>query len=211
MDETTPKLAERIGVVATDPLRVLGLKAIFDEVMQIEIVHLSVPGALNDVNLSLVLIDAECTDHLFELMATFRQVRPQLRLIVLGNETSPEYVQRVIGAGAKGHLSLAAKESEIRMAIEMVRDGSVWAPRKVLSRLLDRQPGGTKATTERPKFTSRELEVLTLLREGQPNREIALSLGIDEGTVKAHIGRLMRKVGVSNRIALTVHPFTQVE
>jgi DNA-binding NarL/FixJ family response regulator len=211
MDEAPSKLAERIGVVATDPLRVLGLKAIFDEAMQIEIVHLSVPGALDDVTLSLVLIDAECTDHLFELMATFRQVRPQLRLIVLGNETSPEYVQRVIGAGAKGYLSLAAKESEIRMAIEMVRDGSVWAPRKVLSRLLDRQPGGTRATTERPKFTSRELEVLKLLREGQPNREIALSLGIDEGTVKAHIGRLMRKVGVSNRIALTVHPFTQLE
>jgi DNA-binding NarL/FixJ family response regulator len=211
MDEAPPKLAERVGVVATDPLRVLGLKAIFDEVMQLEIVHLSVPGALDDANLSLVLIDAECTDHLFELMATFRQVRPQLRLIVLGNETDPEYVQRVIGAGAKGHLSLAAKESEIRMAIEMVRDGSVWAPRKVLSRLLDREPGGTRATTERPKFTRREVEVLKLLREGQPNREIALSLGIDEGTVKAHIGRLMRKVGVSNRIALTVHPFTQIE
>ncbi len=211
MDESPPKPAERIGVVATDPLRVLGLKAIFDEVMQIEIVHLSVPGALDDVNVSLVLIDAECTDHLFELVATFRQVRPQLRLIVLGNETAPEYVQRVIGAGAKGYLTLTAKESEIRMAIEMVRDGSVWAPRKVLSRLLDRQPGGTRSLAARPKFTARELEVLKLLREGQPNRDIALSLGIDEGTVKAHIGRLMRKVGVSNRIALTVHPFTQVE
>jgi DNA-binding NarL/FixJ family response regulator len=210
MDEATPKLAERIGVVATDPLRVLGLQAIFDETMQLEIVHLSVPGALDDGNLSLVLIDAECTDHLFELMATFRQVRPQLKLIVLGNETDPDHIQRVIGAGAKGHLSLSAKESEIRMAIEMVRDGSVWAPRKVLSRLLDRQPGGTKATV-RPKFTSREVEVLKLLREGQPNREIAIALGIDEGTVKAHIGRLMRKVGVSNRIALTIHPFTQFE
>jgi DNA-binding NarL/FixJ family response regulator len=49
------------------------------------------------------------------------------------------------------------------------------------------------------------------LRAGQPNRAIASALGIDEGTVKAHIGRLMRKVGVNNRIALTVHPFTQTE
>lgn len=210
MDETTAKVAERVGVVATDPLRVLGLKAIFCEAMQLEIVHLSVPGILNDANLSLVLIDAECTDHLFELISTFRQVRPQLKLIVLGNETSSEYVQRVIGAGAKGYLSLAAKESEIRMAIEMVRDGSVWAPRKVLSRLLDRQPGASRLPTAPPKFTPREVEVLKLLRDGQPNREIALALGIDEGTVKAHIGRLMRKVGVSNRIALTIHPFTQV-
>jgi len=210
MEEAPSKLAERIGVVATDPLRILGLKAIFDEGIQLEIVHLSVPGILDDANVSLVLIDAECTDHLFELIATFRQVRPLLKLIVLSNETAPEYIQRVIGAGVKGYLSLAARESEIRMAIDMVRDGSVWAPRKVLSRLLDRQPGGARSAV-RPKFTVRELEVLKLLREGQPNRDIALALGIDEGTVKAHIGRLMRKVGVSNRIALTVHPFTQLD
>jgi DNA-binding NarL/FixJ family response regulator len=60
-----------------------------------------------------------------------------------------------------------------------------------------------------PRFTARERQVLSLLREGQPNREIADALGIDRGTVKAHIGRLLRKVGVSNRTALTVHPWTQ--
>jgi len=208
MDEPPPKVKQRIGVVATDPLRVLGLKAIFCEAMQIEIVHLSVPGVLDDGSLVLVLIDSECTDHLFELMATFRQVRPQLKLVVLGNETCHEYIQNVIGAGAKGYLSLAAKESEIRLAIEMVRDGSVWAPRKVLSRLLDRQGGGGSPAA-RPQFTPRERQVLDLLRASHSNREIALSLGIDEGTVKAHVGRLMRKVGVNNRIALTVHPATQ--
>jgi DNA-binding NarL/FixJ family response regulator len=97
------------------------------------------------------------------------------------------------------------------MAIDMVRDGSVWAPRKVLARLLDRPPGTPKPPSGQPRFTKREIEVLKLLRAGQPNREIAQSLGIDESTVKAHIGRLMRKVGVSNRIALTVHPSTQFD
>jgi DNA-binding NarL/FixJ family response regulator len=97
------------------------------------------------------------------------------------------------------------------MAIEMVRDGSVWAPRKVLSRLLDSNRNAAKSPAALPRFTARELQILSLLRAGQPNREIALSLGIDEGTVKAHIGRLLRKVGVNNRIALTVHPFTQVK
>jgi DNA-binding NarL/FixJ family response regulator len=202
---------DRIGVVATDQLRVLGLKAIFNEAMRLEIVHLSIPGALDDANLCLVLIDAECTTHLFELIATFRQTRPFLNLVVLGNDTSQEFVERVIGAGAKGYLALTAKESEIRMAVETVRDGSVWAPRKVLSRLLDSHRVAVKSQSAIPRFTAREIQILNLLRAGQPNREIALSLGIDEGTVKAHIGRLMRKVGVNNRIALTVHPFTQPE
>ena len=93
----------------------------------------------------------------------------------------------------------------------MVRDGSVWAPRRVLSRLLDRQRAAARSPANPPRFTPRELQVLNLLRAGQPNRAIALALGIDEGTVKAHIGRLMRKVGVNNRIALTVHPFTQAQ
>jgi DNA-binding NarL/FixJ family response regulator len=209
MAEPPPQLAARIGVVATDPLRVVGLKAIFAESTQFEIVHLSVPGALDDCNLSMVLIDASCTDHLFELIATFRQVRPQFQLIVLGSETGDDYIQRVIGAGAKGYLTLTAQEADIRMAITMVSDGSVWAPRRVLSRLLDRQPGSGKALAPRPRYTAREIQVLTLLHAGHSNREIAESLGIYEGTVKAHLGRLMRKVGVSNRTALTLHPYTQ--
>ena len=206
MEEAATKRVDRIGVVATDTLRVLGLQSILP---QFEIIHLTAPGALDDVNLALVLIDAECTSHLFELLATFHHIRPQLKLIVLGSETGPEYIQRIIGTGAKGYLTLTSNESELAMAIEMVRDGSVWAPRKVLSRLLDRPPGFTGSASAPPKFTPRELQVLQLLRAGRSNREIGLALGIDISTVKAHIGRLLRKVGVNNRIALTIHPFTQ--
>jgi DNA-binding NarL/FixJ family response regulator len=209
MDQANIEIKERIGAVATDPLRVLGLRAIFGEALQLEIVQLSVPGALDDDGLSLVLIDAECTNHLLELIATFRQVRPRIKLIILGSKEDPEYIQQVIGAGAKGYLLLTAPEAEIRMAVEIVRDGSVWASRKVLSRLLDEPRDTVKPMGVRPRFTAREVQVLKLLGTGQPNREIALALRIDEGTVKAHIGRLMRKVGVSNRIALTVHPYTQ--
>ena len=198
--------AARIGVVATDPLRIAGLKAIFAELSGVEIVSLSIPGALNDVELSLVIVDSGCTPHLFELIGSFRKARPQLRLVVLGADTSAEYIERVIGAGAKGYLPITAQEGEVRMAIETVRDGSVWAPRKVLSRLLDGQKNPPA-----PRFTPREQQILQLLRNGRANREIAAALHIDESTVKAHIGRLMRKVGVTNRIALTVHPLTQAE
>jgi DNA-binding NarL/FixJ family response regulator len=48
------------------------------------------------------------------------------------------------------------------------------------------------------------LEVLRLLVRGYPNRQIAAELGVDASAVKAHIGRLMRKVGVTNRTALTL-------
>ena len=209
MKEKKPQGPLRLGLVATDPLRILGLQTILSQAgvegAPVEIVALSVPGALDASGVSLILIDAACTEHIFELLATFRRTRPHLRLIVLGLEEDHEYIQRIIGAGAKGYLAHTAKESEIRLAIEVVQDGSAWAPRKVLARLLEVSSEATRRDdAKEPKFTDRERQVLRLLVEGHPNRVIAEELGIDLITVKAHVGRLMRKVGVDNRIALSV-------
>jgi DNA-binding NarL/FixJ family response regulator len=199
----------KLGLVATDPLRILGLQTIFSEDgikgAAVEIIPLSVPGAVDASGVSLILIDAACTDHIFELLAAFRRTRPHLRLIVLGLEEDHEYIQRIIGAGAKGYLSHTARPGEVRLAIEIVQDGSAWAPRKVLARLLDLSSAEQRrAAADEPKFTERESEVLRLLVEGHPNRVIAGELGIDLTTVKKHVGALMRKVGVKNRIALSV-------
>ena len=92
-----------------------------------------------------------------------------------------------------------------------VRDGSVWAPRKVLARLID--AGGVPAADAAAlpstdsiehKMTPRELEVLHLLMAGKSNRHIASAMHIDEVTVKAHLGRMLRKTGSSNRVELTL-------
>jgi DNA-binding NarL/FixJ family response regulator len=205
----------RFGVVATDPLRIMGLREILGTPLVdgaektaidgAEVVLLSVPGVLNDAELRMVLIDASCTDHLFELLETFRRMRPLVRLIVMGDSGDHDYIERVIGAGAKGYLTQTARGAEVRMALEVVSDGSIWAPRKVLSRLLDLSGRfGRPAPGKELKFTSRENEVLQLLMTGLGNREIAQSLAIDEGTVKAHLTRLMRKVGATNRIELSI-------
>src|SRR5262249_60350865 len=60
----------------------------------------------------------------------------------------------------------------------------------------------------RVTFTDREKEVLEMLVAGRSNKEIGSQLGIEERTVKAHVAKLMRKVGVQNRIALSVHAIT---
>jgi DNA-binding NarL/FixJ family response regulator len=218
MNDRNTGVPLKLGLVATDPLRILGLQTIFaqmgaeigpeggESLRPVEIVPLSVPGALDASGVSLILIDAACTEHIFELLATFRRTRPHLRVIVLGLEESHEYIQRVIGAGAKGYLAHTAKGSEVRMAIEIVEDGSVWAPRKVMANLVDLSSleERREAVANEPKFTEREVQVLKLLVDGHPNRVIASELGIDVATVKKHVGTLMRKAGVKNRIALSV-------
>jgi DNA-binding NarL/FixJ family response regulator len=202
----------RVGLVAADPLRILGLQTIFPDGGPVEVVPLSVPGALDASGVSLILIDSACTEHIFELLATFRRTRPRFGLIVLGLEEDHDHIQRIIGAGAKGYLAHSARENEIRMAIDVVQDGSVWAPRKVLARLLDSKSAAADTPTKpakEPKFTKRELQVLHLLAAGHPNPAIGRELGIDVGTVKKHVGNLMRKVGVDNRIALSVQVVNQ--
>ncbi len=204
-DAVSPMNLPRIGLVATDALRIVGLRAILGDGEECEIVQLSPPMSAASAGLALALVDSPMDGNVLELVGTFRRLRPQLAVIVLGAETDPEHIERVIGAGAKGYLSHSANEAELRMAIGVVRDGSVWAPRKVMARLLETSmQDQADAKVASVKFTTRELEVLRLLVLGHPNRQIATALGVDEGTVKAHMGRLMRKAGVDNRTALTM-------
>jgi DNA-binding NarL/FixJ family response regulator len=221
MKDTKSREPLRLGLVATDPLRILGLQTIFASDPEpegaasgsspVEIVPLSVPGALDASGVSMILIDAACTEHIFELLATFRRARPHLRLIVIGLEEDHEYIQRIIGAGAKGYLTHSAKEKEVRMAIEVVQDGSAWAPRKVMAKLIESSSTETAGIgpAAQPKLSERERQVLRLLIAGHPNRAIADELGIDLSTVKKHVGALIRKVGVKNRIDLSVQTLSR--
>ena len=211
MEGPLPSTPRQIGLVSTDSLRIAGLQAIFAESSRVEVLPLSFAGALRTSVLSVVLIDASSTDYLFELLSTFRRTRPTLKLIVLGEDATYEYIERVIGEGAKGFLTHTASVEELSLALQIVQDGSLWAPRKVLARLLEartarRPPAGAPNGA---KLTPRENQVVSLLVAGKSNREIGAALGIDAGTVKAHMGRIMRKTGVGNRIELTMYILNQ--
>jgi DNA-binding NarL/FixJ family response regulator len=92
------------------------------------------------------------------------------------------------------------------MAVEVVADGSTWAPRRILSKVIDRLSGAPEYAPRAPvpRLTAREGQVLELILKARSNREIAEQLGIEERTVRAHLGRLMRKAGVDNRIKLSM-------
>jgi DNA-binding NarL/FixJ family response regulator len=199
------KSLPRIGLVATDEVRIAGLRALLTDGSGRELVLLSQPRSFLSMGLDLVLVDSSATDHLQELLASFRSMRPRIRLLVIGGDNQPEFIEQSLAAGARGVLSFAASAEEVRMAVEVVSDGSVWAPRRILSRLLDRANDTQPPAAAEVHLTRRELEVLDLLLLGLSNREIAHSLDVEQATVKAHLGRLMRKAGVKNRTALGVH------
>jgi DNA-binding NarL/FixJ family response regulator len=202
-----------IGVVAADSLRSMGLVAILEEIAGVAAYPLKLDDVCSAPDLDLVLLDLpEPLDAILHTIMHIRRERPSLKPVVMGEPLTPEQIQAVIGAGAKGFLLRSAGVSEISMAIEIVLDGSIWAPRKVLARLVEAGTAGAESLAPPPAhqesieemITGREREVLHLLMNGRSNREIAAAMGIEQATVKAHLGRMLRKTRAKNRVELTL-------
>ena len=200
----------QIAVVESDPLRFIGFRALFDSEPDLQLVSASVQEIATRGNVDLILLGSRGNQNLFDLMASLKATRPDLRIIVTGTGADDETILKAVAAGAKGYVDEAASAAEFAMAIRVVNQGSVWAPRRVLSTFIERVTSspGRIFPAGRVNFTEREKEVLELLVAGRSNKEIGAALGIEERTVKAHVAKLMRKVGVQNRIALSVHAIT---
>ena len=200
----------RIAVVESDPLRFVGFRALFDSETDFELISSSLPDIAAQQSVDLILLGNRSGQNLFDLMASLKAARPDLRIIVTGSGMDDETVLKAIASGAKGYVDEAASPTEFVQAIRIVNEGSVWAPRKVLSMFIERVTSapGRIFPAGRVTFTDREREVLEMLVAGRSNKEIGAALGIEERTVKAHVAKLMRKVGVQNRIALSVHAIT---
>lgn len=202
-----PKI--RVAVVESDPLRFIGFRALFDDEPEFELTASSV-AEIATSEVDLILLGSRGGLNLFDVMASLKASRPDLRIIVTGAGADDETILKALAAGAKGYVDEAATPTEFTTAIRIVNQGSVWAPRRVLSTFIERVTSspGRIFPAGRVTFTDREKEVLELLVAGRSNKEIGSALGIEERTVKAHVAKLMRKVGVQNRIALSVHAIT---
>jgi len=159
---------------------------------------------LADTTLKFLVVDLNASSDDIRTLDTIRRRRPDIRLIVIGPEGNEDLVMDSIMAGARAYLDLKASPQIVRKAVEVVTGGSIWASRRLLSTLIDRLLGSNDAslTSNPPRLTERERQVLDLILTARSNREIARELGIEEHTVQAHVGRLLRKTGAENRIDL---------
>ena len=204
------KATIKVAVVESDPLRFIGFRSLFDNEKDLELVSCSTAELAGRPDIDIVLLGSRNGQNLFDLMAGMNATRPDMRIIVTGSGADDETILKAVTAGAKGYVDEAAPAAEFIMAIRIVNQGSVWAPRRVLSMFIERVSSspGRIFPAGRVNITDREKEVLELLVAGRSNKEIGSALAIEERTVKAHVAKLMRKVGVQNRIALSVHAIT---
>lgn len=207
----------RIGILAAEPIRVAGLGSIFDLPEQSAQAQLiPVVGTLDeliaDPEIDYIVIDLHLSHDSLEPLEAVRKARPAIRLIVIGPEGNDELIMNAIIAGARAYLGRSSGPKVIREALEVVTSGSIWAPRPLLSRLIDRllQAAPPAPAVPRPKLTPREEQVLKLIMNAQSTREIARHLGIEQRTVKAYVARLMTKAGVDNRVKLSTSALSQL-
>jgi len=152
-----------------------------------------------------VLVD-DLRDHEATL-ARIREVRaalPTVKLITLAASMQPGLLAEAAGAGADGAIAKTARLERVCALIREVAAGTVFHAFTAAPAPLRR---GNAASGDAPALTQRELEVLRLVAAGAPNSRIAAQLWITEQTVKFHLSKVYRKLGVSNRTAASHHAY----
>lgn len=133
---------------------------------------------------------------------------PGVAIVVLARADSPGNIEKVLASGARAVLPETADISDIRACIRAVMRGNTWVPREMEADGEELSSAG-KEIAFAERFTPKEREVLRWLSQGHSNRAIASTMGIDEATVKAHLGRMLRKAAASNRVELTLRALAE--
>lgn len=204
----------RILLADDHPIVREGLRALLEIDPDFEVIAESSNGeevlqATARLHPDIILLDLEMP--VLDGVETIRRLHEQTnppRVIVFTAFDDDERIIHAIQAGANGYLLKDVPREEIFRAIRITMSGGSLLQPVVASKLLqhvEQQQGhdaGIRPSTIPPlieDLTERELEVLHLLAQGLPNKEIATRLVISERTAKFHVSSIMSKLGATNR------------
>jgi DNA-binding NarL/FixJ family response regulator len=190
----------RVLVVDDHPVVREGLVSVLEDQPEIEVVG-SLDSAeqavaqIGRLRPDIVLLDLELpgmdgVTAIPRLLAA----HPSTGVIVFTAYDAEERVLGALRAGARGYLLKGASGQEIGQAIRAVQSGGSHLAPRVASTLLAQMQ-----TPNKPVLSPREREVLQLVADGLPTKQIARALNITERTVKFHVASLMRKLDADNR------------
>ncbi|WP_037357063.1 response regulator [Amycolatopsis orientalis] len=135
---------------------------------------------------------------------------PDTSVLVITTFDLDEYAYSALRAGASGFLVKDAPSDEMLVAIRGVLRGDAMVSPSVTKRLLDRYLSAHRTPLDEQRLqtlTEREKDVLGLIARGLSNTEIAATLFIGETTVKTHVGRLLNKLGLRDRVHAVVFAY----
>lgn len=143
-------------------------------------------------------------------LAAVRKTFGNLPCIVLGDRPGDDQALQCFAAAAKGYCNTHSAPAFLRQVADVVAQGGLWIGETLMTRLVEAttrlappapaEPAESWAT----QLTPREQEVARAIAAGASNKEIARSLGITERTIKLHVGAVLEKLGVRDRLQVAL-------
>jgi two-component system nitrate/nitrite response regulator NarL len=136
-----------------------------------------------------------------EALSLFRRQRPDIPIVVLSSSEEPKDVRSALAAGAMGYVPKSANHNVLLSAIKLAMNGEFYIPPLILEQgSMSQVDAGIRTSSGNDtRLTERQIEVLSLLSQGKPNKSIATALGLSEKTVKTHITAIFKALNVVNR------------
>lgn len=209
----------RVLLVDDQPLIRLGFRMVLEDADGITVVGEAADGAAaieqaSALRPDVILLDIRMpkVDGL-EATRTIMAADPDARILILTTFDLDEYAYSALRSGASGFLLKDAPVEDLLNAIRAIADGHAVVAPRITRLLLDTYAKGLPPTQTgelAPKLaglTRREHEVLNLVTRGLSNAEIATEIYVAEVTVKTHVGSILSKLGVRNRIAAVIYAY----
>lgn len=193
----------RVGIAEDHPIARQGLVQLLESAEDMVVVGQAADGqeALELAESEtgepdVMLVDVRLPDiDGLEVTRRLTREHPDLGVVVLTAYDEPGYLTEAVIAGAKAYMLKTAEGDEVLETVRMVASGHAVFDAKVWDAL-----GNEGRSTGREYgLTEREMDVLRLLGSGYGNRDIAQRLGLSTNTVKTHVERIFKRLGVGDR------------
>jgi DNA-binding NarL/FixJ family response regulator len=139
-----------------------------------------------------------------------RQIRkacPESKVLILSAHSDDAYIEQVEALGAAGFLLKQTSSHVLATAIRAIQKGSTFFSPPISKRMRVRSrkltDGGKPSKRANNRLSSREVEVLQLIAEGKPNKQVAAELGVSFKTIDKHRQHLMAKLNIHDTAGLT--------
>lgn len=201
-------------LVAADqhPLTLLGLTQLLNTTPDLELLATCATAAeaLTEAwkhKPDILLIDINLPDRSgLELINELKNSSLDVKIVILTNTMDEEQTIDALRYGVKGVVLKNMPAHLLVQCLQKVGAGGLWMEKESIGqafeKMLQREAGMRRLTTI---LTAREIEVMKQVAGGLSNQEIAEKLIVQEGTIKIHIHNIYRKLGIKNRVDLTLY------
>jgi DNA-binding NarL/FixJ family response regulator len=196
----------RITLTDDHPLVLAGMKALLQDVEDIEIVGEATDGqtaldVIRQTTPDIAILDISLPGISgLEVARTVATQLPQVRLLALTVHEDHAYVQPMLQAGARGYLLKRSAADELERAVRAIAGGGLYLDPAIAEKAIP-SPTGAHPSAEptTSELTPRESEVLRFIAQGFSNKEIAGQLNISIKTVETYKARAVEKLGLFTR------------